>query len=85
MIFLQRGDKLFDLKDKMIQIRRVKWNRKQAWRVMQNLLDDGFLFDPIALEVGVNVKNKNRKVVQVVKVQPKHTHTHTAMSLTSEI
>lgn len=40
---------------------------------MQNLVKDGFLFDPIALEVVVNVNNENRKVVQVVEVQPEST------------
>lgn len=40
---------------------------------MRNLVDDGFLFDPIALEVVVNVNNENRKVVQVVEVQPEST------------
>lgn len=35
-----------------------------------NLVHDGFLFDPIALEVVVNVKDENRKVAQVVEVQP---------------
>lgn len=39
--------------------------------MFQNLVDDGFLFVPIALEVVFNVKDENRKVVQVVTVQPK--------------
>lgn len=39
--------------------------------MMQNLVDDGFLFDPIALEVVFNVKDENRKVIQVATVQPK--------------
>lgn len=39
--------------------------------MMQNLVNDGFLFDPIALEVVFNVKDENRKVVRVVTVQPK--------------
>lgn len=38
--------------------------------MMRDLVQHGFLFDPIALEVGVDVKNENRKVVQVVEVQP---------------
>lgn len=37
---------------------------------MRDLVQHGFLFDPITLEVVVNIKNKNRKVVQVVEVQP---------------
>lgn len=38
--------------------------------MIRDLVQHGFLFDPIALEVVVNVKNENRKVVQVVEVQP---------------
>lgn len=41
--------------------------------MIQNPVDDGCLFDPIALEVVVDVKNENRKVVQVVEVQPEST------------
>lgn len=50
------------------QSRMKEW--KQTWGMMGNLVHDGFLFDPIALEVVVNVKDENRKVVQVVEVQP---------------
>lgn len=38
--------------------------------MMRNLVQHGFLFDPVALEVIVNVQNENRNVVQVVEVQP---------------
>lgn len=71
---LQRCEELFDLQEKTDSRsdgeRRAETQKKKQNR---NLVDDDFLFDPVALEVVVDVQDEDRKVVQVVEVQPEHT------------
>lgn len=73
---LQHGKELSDLREKQSPDQTKKYRtgteRKENDR---NLVDDGFLFDPIVLEVVVDVQNENGEIVQVLKVQPEHTQT----------
>lgn len=73
---LQRGKELSDLREKQSPDQTKKYRTLQnAVGNDRNLVDDGFLFDPIVLEVVVDVQNENGEIVQVLKVQPEHTQT----------